>query len=145
MAERVSINDDVRNALLFVLWHHQGGSSRVGQPIRLMLGIGEHEHLTSEQLEKAKAWQQLLSLRRQEPCAWLGFSAADPSERVVFMPGEPRSDRCGPFTPLYAAPVALEALALLREIDESGVLFKHAMDLDAKVANFLNAAAPEAE
>ena len=31
-----------------------------------------------------------------------------------------------------------EAVALLREIDDSGLLFRHNIDLDAKVANFLS-------
>lgn len=31
-----------------------------------------------------------------------------------------------------------EAEAILREIDASGVLYAHNLDLDAKVANFLN-------
>ena len=33
---------------------------------------------------------------------------------------------------------ARDALELLREIDGSGVLFRHAMELDAKVANMLH-------
>lgn len=36
--------------LLWALYHHQGGSSPVGQPIRRALGIGQHEHMTAEQI-----------------------------------------------------------------------------------------------
>lgn len=54
--------DDVRAALLFCLWHHQGGNSKIGQPIRLMLGIGQDEHLTDEQLAIAKSAQSALAL-----------------------------------------------------------------------------------
>lgn len=43
------------NLLLLSLYHHQGGSSPVGQPIRKLLGIGEYEHLTAEQIATAKA------------------------------------------------------------------------------------------
>lgn len=32
--------DTARAALLWVLWHHQGGSSDIGQPIRFALGMG---------------------------------------------------------------------------------------------------------
>lgn len=42
-----------RAMLLNVLWHHQGGSSPVGQPLRKLLGIGQHNHLTAEQLIEA--------------------------------------------------------------------------------------------
>lgn len=41
-------------ALLWTLYHHQGGSSHIGQPIRNLLGIGQHDHLTDEQLAQAK-------------------------------------------------------------------------------------------
>lgn len=41
-------------ALLWTLYHHQGGSSPIGQPIRRLLGIGQHDPLTAEQLEQAK-------------------------------------------------------------------------------------------
>lgn len=40
--------------LLWALYHHQGGSSPVGQPIRRALGIGEHADLTPEQIARAK-------------------------------------------------------------------------------------------
>lgn len=43
-------------ALLWVLWHHQGGSSPVGQPIRRLLGIEQHAHLSNEQLQAAKSF-----------------------------------------------------------------------------------------
>jgi len=43
-----------RDALLWVLWHRQGGSSPLGQPLRKHLGIGPHEPLTDGQLESAK-------------------------------------------------------------------------------------------
>lgn len=41
--------------LLWVLYHHQGGSSEIGQTIRKALGIGQHDHLTEEQVAEAKA------------------------------------------------------------------------------------------
>ena len=37
-----------RAMLLNVLWHHQGGSSAIGQAIRTMLGVGEHARLAVE-------------------------------------------------------------------------------------------------
>ena len=56
LAQRVQ--DEVRRMhglLLWALYHHQGASSPVGQPIRRALGIGEHDHMTPEQIELAKA------------------------------------------------------------------------------------------
>jgi hypothetical protein len=51
------VKQDVRlhGLLLWALYHHQGGSSPVGQPIRRALGIGEHDHLSPKQIELAKA------------------------------------------------------------------------------------------
>lgn len=45
--------DDVA-MLLWVLWHHQGGNSDVGQPIRKHLGIGRFDHLAEAQVAEAK-------------------------------------------------------------------------------------------
>ena len=45
-------------ALLWVLWHHQGGSSPIGQPIRFALGMGQHDRMTDEQMECAKSWAE---------------------------------------------------------------------------------------
>jgi hypothetical protein len=47
-------NATMRGLLLWALYHHQGGSSAVGQPIRKALGIGEFDHLTTEQIAEAK-------------------------------------------------------------------------------------------
>lgn len=51
--------DTARAALLWVLWHHQGGSSPVGQPIRLVLGMDAHERLSETQVQEAKQWAAL--------------------------------------------------------------------------------------
>ncbi len=54
---------DVQAALLFALWHHQGGSSKIGQPIRAALGIGVHDHLSPEQLDIAKRVQSAIAVQ----------------------------------------------------------------------------------
>lgn len=51
--------DTARSALLWVLWHHQGGSSPVGQPIRYALGMDAHERLSEHQVQEAKRWAAL--------------------------------------------------------------------------------------
>lgn len=51
--------DTARAALLWVLWHHQGGSSPVGQPIRYALGMGAHEPLSERQVQEARRWAAL--------------------------------------------------------------------------------------
>lgn len=53
----------VRSALLFALWHHQGGSSAVGQPIRAMLGIGQHARMTDDEVTAARRVQSALIVR----------------------------------------------------------------------------------
>ena len=65
--------DTARAALMWVLWHHQGGSSPVGQSIRFALGMGQHDRLNEHQLAEAKRWERLHPVnpavwaRRQEP------------------------------------------------------------------------------
>ena len=44
----------MESALLWTLYHHQGGSSHIGQPIRKLLGIGQHDRMTDEQIAMAK-------------------------------------------------------------------------------------------
>ena len=51
--------DPARAALLWVLWHHQGASSPVGQPIRLALGMGPYDRLTDLDVAAAREWGQL--------------------------------------------------------------------------------------
>ena len=51
-----TIQSEEQAALLWTLWHHQGGSSHIGQPIRKLLGIGQHDRLTDEQIAEAKAF-----------------------------------------------------------------------------------------
>jgi len=46
--------EHLRGLLLWTLYHHQGGHSEVGQPIRRALGIGQYDHMTPEQIEAAK-------------------------------------------------------------------------------------------
>ncbi|TGY35214.1 hypothetical protein [Stenotrophomonas maltophilia] len=51
--------DTGRAAIAWVLWHHQGGSSPVGQPLRFALGMGQHDRMTDQQIAEAKrfaAW-----------------------------------------------------------------------------------------
>lgn len=54
--EHHPMRQQMESALLWTLYHHQGGSSHIGQPIRKLLGIGQHDRLTDEQLAQAKAF-----------------------------------------------------------------------------------------
>ena len=45
---------NMRGLLLWALYHHQGGSSTIGQPIRKALGIGEYAALTPKQIKEAQ-------------------------------------------------------------------------------------------
>lgn len=44
----------IRRLLTWVLYHHQGAKSPIGQAARKILGIGEFEYLTDEQILDAK-------------------------------------------------------------------------------------------
>ena len=57
----MSISRHSRAMLLNVLWHHQGGSSRIGQPIRTALGIDQYARLSDEEIAEAKWIDGLLS------------------------------------------------------------------------------------
>ncbi len=48
--------DTARAALMWVLWHHQGGSSQTGQAVRFALGMGQFDRMTADQVAQAKAW-----------------------------------------------------------------------------------------
>lgn len=43
-----------RQALLMVLYCHQGSRSQIGQPIRKMLGKGQFERLTDQEVAQAE-------------------------------------------------------------------------------------------
>lgn len=51
--------DTARAALAWVLWHHQGGSSPVGQPIRFALGMGAHDPLPDWRITEAVRYANL--------------------------------------------------------------------------------------
>jgi hypothetical protein len=59
--EHHPMRQQMENALLWTLYHHQGASSRVGQPIRALLGIGQYDRLTDEQLAAAKSFGEASS------------------------------------------------------------------------------------
>jgi len=48
----------MESALLWALYHHQGASSVVGQPIRKLLGLGQYDRLTDEHIAQAKEFGQ---------------------------------------------------------------------------------------
>ena len=56
---------DVHDALCFVLWRHQGGSSTIGQPIRKMLDLGPHDHMDKDEIAGAKRVQSALEAQRK--------------------------------------------------------------------------------
>ena len=44
--------EQARQLLMWALYHHQGGASPVGQPIRTFLGIEPHRMLTAAEIER---------------------------------------------------------------------------------------------
>lgn len=78
---------EFRRALLWLLWNHQGGKSQVGQPIRAMLGIGQHDHLTDEDIAEAKAYREsppLWAVHAQSPDElWAAESREDAEQHAA--------------------------------------------------------------
>lgn len=52
-AKSQAVPESAIPVLLWVLAKHQGGKSDIGQPIRKLLGIGQHDALTKEQFDTA--------------------------------------------------------------------------------------------
>jgi len=48
--------DSARGAIAWVLYHHQGGSSPVGQPLRFALGMGAYDPLPDWRIAEAKRY-----------------------------------------------------------------------------------------
>ena len=57
-------------ALLWALYHHQGGSSDIGQPIRKLLGIGLYDRLTDEQIAAVKAFYEDSDSADKQSCSY---------------------------------------------------------------------------
>ena len=68
------MNQDVHDALCFALWHHQGGSSTIGQPIRKMLDLGPHDHMDEDEIKGAK---RVLGLLYPQQRTWVGLTDED--------------------------------------------------------------------
>jgi len=70
----LDFTDTARAALLSVLWHHQGASSPVGQPIRFALGMGVFDELNDHQISEAKRWESIAAA--PQPLAGQQITAA---------------------------------------------------------------------
>jgi hypothetical protein len=68
--------DTARAAIAWVLWHHQGGSSPVGQPLRFALGMGQHDRMTDHQIAEAKRFAAWAGATTE------GFHRRDPAQAV---------------------------------------------------------------
>lgn len=55
--ELLTDNAKMKQLLLHFLYHHQGASSVIGQPIRILFGMNDHEHMTDDQIAIAKQVQ----------------------------------------------------------------------------------------
>lgn len=85
--------DTARAALLWVLWHHQGASSPVGQPIRFALGMGQHDRLEPHQLAEAKRWE---GLHPVNPSVWAPRVRPLTPEQIAEIWVEHGLDDCDP-------------------------------------------------
>ena len=75
--------EDLESLLLWALWHHQGASSAVGQPIRVALGIGPHDSLTVGQVHAGSEVVARLIRHNAEVRGAGGFIACVRVERRV--------------------------------------------------------------
>lgn len=53
---------NVHASLCYVLWHHQGASPPIGQQIRPLLGLGQYDRMTEEQLQAARRVQDQMNI-----------------------------------------------------------------------------------
>lgn len=58
--------DSARGAIAWVLWHHQGGHSPIGQPLRFALGMGAGESLPEHLIADAKRWAESVGATSDE-------------------------------------------------------------------------------
>jgi hypothetical protein len=61
LREELPMSRHSRAMLLNVLWHHQGGSSIVGQAMRSLLNMGQFDDMNEQQVAEAKWIDGLLS------------------------------------------------------------------------------------
>ncbi len=73
--------DTARAAIAWVLWHHQGGSSPVGQPLRFALGMGADEPLPDWRIAEAKRY-----------AAWAGATTDRFHDERAITPAAPGID-----------------------------------------------------
>jgi len=73
-----------RAAIAWVLWHHQGASSPVGQPLRFALGMGADEPLPDWRIAEAKRYAE-----------WEGATTAKFHEARASTPAAPGIDLLG--------------------------------------------------
>jgi Protein of unknown function (DUF551) len=111
--------DTSRAALAWVLWHHQGSSSEIGQAMRFALGMGATERMSEHHVAEAKRWASLAKLaaptEQAQPVAYImrpkvQRNPARPFIRGVYE-GAPDAERYemaaldgDEIIPLYATP-----------------------------------------
>ena len=127
--------DTARAAITWVLYHHQGGGSPIGQPLRFALGMGAHDPLPEWRIAEAKRYAE--------------FAGATTAK----FHGERASAPAAPSRLVEAARDVIEAI---RAIPESSLLSLdfdphppsslsvHADDLEAALAS-ANPGSPEAD
>lgn len=98
--------DTARAAIAWVLLHHQGGSSPVGQPLRFALGMGAHEPLPDWRIAEAKRYAE-----------WAGATTANLHEARASTHAAPADTwfadqltAMGEVIPLDSTPAAPEAV-----------------------------------
>ncbi len=80
-----AVPDEMKQVLLWALWHHLGGCSSIGQPIRKFLGMGANERMTDEQLITAKAYPASVAEKRVISDSWIACSERIPTDETTVL------------------------------------------------------------
>lgn len=80
-----ALPDEIKQVLLWALWHHLGGCSSIGQPIRKFLGMGANERMTDEQLITAKAYPASVAEKRVISDSWIACSDRMPTDETTVL------------------------------------------------------------
>ena len=85
----MEIENDLRTVLLWMLWHHQGAGSLIGQPIRRALGMKPTECMSVAQIAEAKAFRSIVGNVRITQ-VWAEQDLASlPAPRMERLPAAP--------------------------------------------------------
>jgi hypothetical protein len=100
-AAQPRLTNKTRGILMWLLWHHQGGDSPVGQPIRISLGMGQRDQMDGNQVAIAKSWDRHISATARDKAAPAAQPTKPDTVYLAQVSGEASTERGA----LLAAPL----------------------------------------